>query len=230
MARLLIVNADDFGVSTGVNRGIVECHVNGIVTSTSLMVTGHAVPEAVSLSQQYPALAIGLHWDVCGEGDRALDLRDTMAVRDEFRRQFDEFCRLMGRLPTHVDSHKHLHREQLGLFEELVAPFGLPLRHNGRVRYLGGFYAQWEWKVTDLDYVGVPFLQRLLREEVPEGWTELACHPGYVSDDYHAVYLLERETEVRTLTDPRVREKLRELGIELRSFADVPRGPVSRPR
>lgn len=60
--------------------------------------------------------------------------------------------------------------------------------------------------VTNLKYVSVPFLQRMLREEVGEGWTEFSCHPGYPSPDFAAVYDAEREAEVRTLTDPRIRQ------------------------
>jgi predicted glycoside hydrolase/deacetylase ChbG (UPF0249 family) len=220
--KYLIVNADDFGASAGVNRGILECHTRGVVTSTSLMVTGRAAGEAASMSRDHPALAVGLHWDVWGEDEREFDLDDVAAVRDEFRRQLDAFHRLLGRAPTHVDSHRHAHREEhlMPVFRELVAPLGVPLRDDGRVQFVGGFYAQWEWMVTNLEYVSVPFLQRLLREEVPAGWTELSCHPGYVSPDFASVYNGERETEVRTLTDPRVRQTLAELGIRLASYAD----------
>jgi chitin disaccharide deacetylase len=221
MAKYLIVNADDFGASSGVNRGILECHVRGVLTSASLMVTGRAVREAVSISRDHPSLGVGLHWDVWGEDEREFDTHDLAAVRDEFRRQLDEFQRLLGRLPTHVDSHRHAHREEhlRPLFRELVAPLGVPLRDDGPVRFVGGFYAQWEWRVTNLEYVSVPFLQRLLREEVAPGWTELSCHPGYRSPDLTSVYLAEREVEVRTLTDPRIRQTVDELGIRLASYA-----------
>jgi predicted glycoside hydrolase/deacetylase ChbG (UPF0249 family) len=226
--KYLIINADDFGASAGVNRGIVEAHTRGVVTSTSLMVTGAAVGEAVALSRNHPALAVGLHWDVCGEDDREFDLDDPAAIRDEFRRQLDEFHRLLGRPPTHVDSHRHTHREEqvMPLFRELVAPLGVPLRDDGRVRFVGGFYAQWEWQVTDLEHVSVPFLQWMLHEEVEPGWTEISCHPGYRSPDYASVYLAEREEEVRTLTDGRIRQTIAALGIRLVSYADYPRGDL----
>lgn len=218
----LIVNADDFGYSAGVNRGVVECHERGIVTSASLMVRGRAVREAVSLSRERPGLSIGLHWDVSGEGQRAFDLENGAAVRDELRRQLEEFDRLLGRRPTHVDSHHHVHRSErvLPIVRELVEPLGVPLRGDGEVRYVGGFYAQWEWKVTNLRYVSVEFLQRLLRDEVGEGWTELSCHPGYVAAGDATVYAKEREVEVQTLTDPGVRRTIEELGIRLASFGD----------
>jgi predicted glycoside hydrolase/deacetylase ChbG (UPF0249 family) len=223
--KRLIVNADDFGLSTGVNRGIVECHARGIVTSTSLLVTGGAASEAALLSRKHPRLAVGLHWDVSGEDEREFDLDDAGAVREELRRQLAEFQRLLGRPPTHVDSHHHVHLDErvLPLLLELVQPLGIPVRGNGRIRCVGGFYAQWEWQVTNLVYVSVEFLQRLLRDEVSEGWTELSCHPGYVSTEVRTVYSEEREAEVRTLTDPRVRQTVDELGIRLVSFVDFRR-------
>ena len=229
MTKHLIVNADDFGASAGVNRGIVETHLRGIVTSTSLMVTGRAVAEAVELSRQHPSLAIGLHWDVWGEDEREFDLDDTRAVRDEFLRQLDRFHALMNRPPTHVDSHRHAHREEgvMPIFRALVEPLGVPLRGDGRVQFVGGFYGQWEWMVTDLRHVSVPFLQRMLCEEVQDGWTEISCHPGYVTDDYQAVYLAEREAEVATLTDPAIARTIEEPGIKLVSYAEYPRGVMA---
>jgi chitin disaccharide deacetylase len=221
MTRYLIVNADDFGASSGVDRGIIECHRSGIVTSTSLMVTGAAATEAVALSRENPELAIGLHWDVIGEDDRDFDLGDERAVREEFARQLDRFQALMGRLPTHVDSHRHTHLEDdvRELFVELVAPLGVPLRDDGQVTFIGGFYAQWEWGVTELEHVSVEALQGILRDEVGEGWTEVSCHPGYITPDYRSTYSSEREAEIQTLTDPRIRETIEEQGISLQSYA-----------
>ena len=111
------------------------------------------------------------------------------------------------------------------LFREMVEPLGVPLRGDGRVQFVGGFYAQWEWGVTNLEYVSVPFLQKLLREEVPEGWTELSCHPGHVTPGFRSVYLHEREEEVRTLTDPRIRQTVEDLGIRLANHADYRAAP-----
>jgi chitin disaccharide deacetylase len=219
--RHVIVNADDFGASTGTNRGIVECHTGGVLTSTSMMVTGAAVAEAVEISRAHPQLAVGLHWDVIGEDEREFDLDDERAVREEFAAQLQRFCELMGRAPTHIDSHRHLHLDDSvrELFVELAAPVGVPLRGDGRVRFVGNFYAQWEWGVTELEHVGVAALQQIIREEVREGWTELSCHPGYVTGDYLPMYRHEREAELRTLTDPRIRATIEELGIALESYA-----------
>lgn len=225
MPTYLVVNADDFGASSGINRGIIDAHTHGIVTSTSMIVTGRAVYEAVMLSRAYPALAIGLHWDVFGEDERTFDTDDLGAVRDEFDRQLDFFHRLFGRLPTHLDSHRHAHRtpELLPIFSEWAATLGVPLRFGGGIRHVSHFYAQWKWQLTELEKISVPTLQELLRTEVHEGWTEFGCHPGYRSSDYQSIYLDEREVELATLTDPRVRETIAAEGITLASFADYAR-------
>ncbi|MEZ4572056.1 MAG: ChbG/HpnK family deacetylase [Thermomicrobiales bacterium] len=185
-SRNLIVNADDFGASLGINRGIVESYQRGIVTSTSLMVTGRALDDAVRLSAEHPGLAVGLHWDVIGEDDRSFDLDDLKLVRDEFNRQFERFVRAMGRRPTHVDSHRHLHMREpvFSVFRELAEEHSLPLRGAEPVRFVGSFYAQHEWKQTNLDHVSVAYLLDLIEHEVGKGWTEIGCHPGYVDPDF----------------------------------------------
>src|SRR5919201_1887636 len=62
--RYLIVNADDFGQSAGVNRGIIEAHERGIVTSASLMVRWPAATEAAAYARDHPELSLGLHLDL----------------------------------------------------------------------------------------------------------------------------------------------------------------------
>jgi predicted glycoside hydrolase/deacetylase ChbG (UPF0249 family) len=230
VSRQLIVNADDLGASAGVNYGIAECHRAGVVTSASLMVTGAAAADAVALSRANPQLAVGLHWDVIGEDERDLDLSDEPAVRREFAAQLERFHALMGRPPTHVDSHRHMHLkpEVRELFRQLVAPLGVPVRGDGRVHFIGGFYAQWEWGVTELEHVSVAALQRILAEEVGEGWTEVSCHPGYIMPGYRSTYASEREAEIRTLTDPRIRATIARLGLALESYASY-REPAGKP-
>ena len=70
--RALIVNADDFGQSPGVNRGVIRAHERGIVTSVSLMVRWPASTEAAAYGRAHPALSVGLHVDlgewVCRKG------------------------------------------------------------------------------------------------------------------------------------------------------------------
>jgi chitin disaccharide deacetylase len=220
--RVLVVNADDFGASEGVNRGIVETHVRGIVTSASLMVTGPAARDAAALARDHPTLGIGLHWhmDTDAEGPD-VEFDDAVAVRVELSSQLDAFHEIVGRPPDHVDSHHNIHRrpEVAPIARELVAPLGVPMRGACDVAFVGGFYGQWEWGVTDLEHISPEFLIWILRNEVGEGWTEIACHPGY-AEGLTSMYVAEREVEIATLTDPSVRAEIDKLGIRLASYAD----------
>jgi chitin disaccharide deacetylase len=229
--RRLIVNADDFGGAEGLNRGILECYEHGILTSASLMVDGPAVSQAVEISRAHPGLSVGLHWDVIGEDEREFDFDDRKLVREAFLAQLERFRDLTGAEPTHVDSHRHVHRwpqvfEQVA---EILAPLGIPLRFDGRVHHINGFYAQWEAGVTELEHVSVAALQGILGVEMVEGWNELGCHPGYLTPDLHSSYNVEREAELRTLIDPRVRETIGELEIELASYNDFSELPSDPP-
>src|SRR6267378_3443838 len=100
MTRHLIVNADDFGQSPGVNRGIVTAHQRGIVTSTSMMVRWPAAAKAAELCRAHPRLSVGLHVDLgewaCRGGDwvavyEVVPLDDPAAVAKEVGRQLAEF-------------------------------------------------------------------------------------------------------------------------------------------
>jgi predicted glycoside hydrolase/deacetylase ChbG (UPF0249 family) len=226
VTRTVILNADDFGHAPGINRGIVHCHAHGVLTSTSLMVDGRAAEDAARLAGEHPGLAVGLHWDLDGVRAPAVDFADERAVRAELERQLALAERLLGSPPTHLDSHHHVHRQPAiePVARAIAARTGLPLRGSSAVRYIGGFYAQWEPGVDDLEHVSVAALASILEHELAGGWTEIGCHPGFVDADFRSAYREPREAEVATLTDPAVRGLLRDLGIHLASFAEVESG------
>ena len=115
--RVLIVNADDFGRSPGVNRGVIQAHEEGIVTSATLMVRWPAAEDAAEYARSH-SLSVGLHLDL-GEWEhrdgewhiryRVLDDDSEEAVAEEIRRQLERFEALVGTPPTHLDSHQHVH-------------------------------------------------------------------------------------------------------------------------
>ena len=212
--RRLIVNADDFGLTAGVTDGIVEAHLTGIVTSTSLMVDGVAASHAVALSREHPRLSVGLHFV---DDTPALD-EPGHAAR-EFARQLARFRELMAREPTHVDSHHHVHVRRMSTFSPLVEPLGVPLRGDGRVRYLGAFFGHPEPGVVDPDRIREPFLLRLLGD-IDGEFTELGCHPGRVSADLVSSYADEREIELATLTHSDLPAKIEAFGLTLASYGD----------
>jgi predicted glycoside hydrolase/deacetylase ChbG (UPF0249 family) len=221
----VIFNADDFGYSGGINRGIVEAHERGVVTSATLMVDAPATEEAVALSQRHPALAIGLHVNFTNEAEALFDLESHDECRRELWRQYARFQQLLGVKPTHLDSHQHVHRHPMrrALFEELARQEGVPMRDSSPVRFKGGFYAQWQYGVPEPEKVSLDALLRILANEIERGVYEMSCHPGYYDPSLRAVYHRERELELRTLTDPRLPRLVRELGIELLSYRELPR-------
>jgi hopanoid biosynthesis associated protein HpnK len=135
MPRYVIINADDFGFSRGVNKGIIKAHQQGILTSTSLMISGEAATEAVQLAKANPKLAVGLHL-VIGCGKSVLPSHDIphlvnqnsefskdplaaglvyqfnrdarQELRREIRAQLQKF-KQTGLPLSHVDGHLHLH-------------------------------------------------------------------------------------------------------------------------
>ena len=140
--RRLIVNADDFGFTSGVNRAIVEAHSHGIVTSSTLMANGPAFTEAVKLVKRNPRLGVGCHV-VLIDGEPLLDrekipsLTHSRRFRDSLKsfaaralsRRIDEeeiFAEVAAQIRklqasaisvSHVDTHKHTH-----LFPRILRP------------------------------------------------------------------------------------------------------------
>ena len=226
--RLLIVNADDFGQSPGINGGVELAHRRGIVTSASLMVRWPAAAEAAAVARRNRALSVGLHFDL-GEwvheqdGWRALyevaPPDDEDAVRREARAQLDAFRQLTGREPSHIDSHQHVHRHEpvTGVLEELAADLGVPLRdRTPLVRYCGDFYGQSARGEPLPDAITADNLRALLAG-LPAGLTELGCHPA-AEADVDSPYREERVVELRALCDPSVSREAARQGLGLVSF------------
>lgn len=226
--KRLIVNADDFGQSPGVNRGVIEAHEHGIVTSASLMVRWSAAVQAASYARAHAKLSVGLHLDLGewayrnGEWIRLYQVvaeHDPAAVARELEMQLEIFCRLLGRGPTHLDSHQHCHRDEpvRSIVLEMAKDLNLPVRWlSPEVQYCGAFYGQTDAGMPYPKGISVEHLLSVLKR-LPDGCTELGCHPGR-GNDVNAMYQTEREREVETLCDPRIRDAIRDLDIDLASF------------
>lgn len=230
-ARILVVNADDFGRSHGVNAGVIKAHEQGIVTSASLMVRWPAAAEAAAYARGRTALAVGLHLDLAEWRRRngrweplyeVVDVNDPAAVASEFERQLAAFRGMLRRDPTHLDSHQHVHRDEPVRSALLAgaATLGVPARDlTPSIRYSGSFYGHDARENSFPETIGVDALLALLGS-LRAGVTELGCHPGLAAD-FETSYSSEREREVETLCDPRVRARIEEEGIGLYSFADL---------
>jgi predicted glycoside hydrolase/deacetylase ChbG (UPF0249 family) len=225
--RKLIVNADDLGLSPGVNAGVAAGFERGIVTSASLMVRQAAAGEAARYARAQPGLAVGLHLDLEGRdyargsvSARRCDLADAGAVERECRDQLSAFRELVGGDPTHLDSHHHLHLAEpvATVAAGLAAELGVPLR-GGAVRYEGRFFARRAGGEDDPAAVAPGALLGIVAE-LPGGWTELGCHPA-TDPPPGSSYGEARTWELRTLCDPAVRAAIAGEGVVLASFAEL---------
>ena len=205
--KYLIVNADDFGASRGINRAIVELCERGVVTSASLMIMMPAADEAAALARDMPRLGVGLHVALTDEdGVELVDFDDPERCGEAIAGQVRDFATRVGMLPTHLDSHRNVHRDPrlTPVFKEIAGRYGLPLREHCAARYFSNFYGQWDDGLMHPEWISIENLLRMLESELGDGVTELSCHPGYVGEDFRSSYDREREIEVQTLADPRL--------------------------
>jgi predicted glycoside hydrolase/deacetylase ChbG (UPF0249 family) len=230
-ARYLVVNADDYGRSSGVNRGVERAHLDGIVTSASLMVRWPAAAAAAVFARAHVELGLGLHLDLGewrlrnGEWSALYEvcpLEDAAAVAAEAMRQLERFRELAGCDPAHLDSHQHVHRREpvSGVVERIARELGVPLRGATRnLRYCGDFYGQDECGRSRVEAISEQALIAILRR-LPAGVTELCCHPA-AEVDLDTMYTTERVTECASLCSDQVRAVLASEGIVLCSSARI---------
>ena len=210
--KRLIVNADDFGRTPGVNAGVLEAHLSGIVTSATVMVLQPAAEAGVSeASRRARGLSLGLHFVLTGGGppasppERVASLlvagrfpRNAQSLPseidpDDVSRELDAqialFTKMAGRPPSHLDSHHHsaLHASVQPVFAEAARRRGLPVRASSAAAR----DALRAWDVTTPDRFFDGFygagataenLQAILAE-LSEGTNELMCHPGRADED-----------------------------------------------
>jgi hopanoid biosynthesis associated protein HpnK len=149
----LIINADDFGLSTGANRAIIKGWQDGALTSASLMVGGNAFAEAVSLAKENPSLQVGLHLTLVqgravrhpGDFPSLVDNRGYFAndpvyagmryffvrsLRKELHREIEAQIlkfKETGLSLSHIDGHLniHMHPTVFDILLELMPRYGI---------------------------------------------------------------------------------------------------------
>lgn len=252
--RTLIVTADDFNLSDGVSRGILEAHQRGIVTETSVMVNMGDLCRASDLLGEAPQLGVGLHLNLTrgqplapqtavgailgNDGlfrgsPRALPSPVPLAsVRAEFQAQLDAFVRAFGGLPGHLDTHHHIHQDPavLEALLDLAAPLRLPVRGldptmRASIRARGLWTPEhFLGDVAEGPYWTASHLVATLRALQP-GPTELMCHPGYFDAAIaYSSYGPQRDGEREALCDPTVAAVVGEMDVQLVSYAAAGKG------
>lgn len=155
MDKRIIVNADDFGLCEGVNKGIAQAHKEGVLTSTTIMAGMPAAKKAVKLAKKLPKLGVGVHltltegkpvsnddsvkWLVNSEGEFRLSpskIALLSALIPNFRKAIIaelsaqiQWVIDQGIKPTHLDSHKHIHTFPVlySIICQLAREFQIPI-------------------------------------------------------------------------------------------------------
>jgi chitin disaccharide deacetylase len=277
----LIVNADDFGMTAGVNRAVVEACRRGVVTSATVMVNMPGFDEAVRLAAECPELGVGLHFNITqGEPvagpsrvgsllnarglftgtSTALARRSLLGrlrtedVAVELRAQLEKALGAGLKL-THLDSHKHAHAlpqvfeavarvlpeyginavrmmleaPRLGLGPPKAVKqraVGLGVARLSRMnlaacRRAGLATTDAFFGVAQTGFWTKRWLADVI-EKLPDGVSELMCHPGY--EDEGAVPVptrlgVSRVEEFKLLTDPEIRALIEARGVRLVNFS-----------
>jgi hypothetical protein len=210
--KRLIVNADDFGRSAGVNAGVLEAHARGIVTSATVMVLETAAARGIRDSaERARGLSIGLHFALTGSGRTAAAARDVPNLAPgglfprtreelphrlppeeillELEAQIGIFEILARKPPSHLDSHHHvaLHPSVAPVFAAVAKKRSIPVRaaSDEARRSLRAAGVRTPDRFVDSFYAqGATFeeLERIL-SGLSEGTTELMCHPGRADQD-----------------------------------------------
>jgi predicted glycoside hydrolase/deacetylase ChbG (UPF0249 family) len=245
--RTLIVNADDFGLTRGVSAGILSAHRHGIVTSTTVLVTAN--PDRAQLDEARAAgLGLGLHVNltlgrplthgrslVDGGGGFVRDARRAAAgadagdVRREVDAQIARFEKLVGRPPTHLDTHHHvgLYAPVRDVVLQAARALGVPVRSQdaaARARARGAGLRTTDHFFGESGPAAYWSAARTLAHlrALPAGVSEFMCHPGRFDDDLgYSRYGRQRETELTGLGAPAARAAIAALGIQLRHFGQL---------
>jgi chitin disaccharide deacetylase len=250
--KRLIVNADDFGRAAGVNLGIVRAHREGIVTSATLMTNAPGTAHAATLAATEPGLDIGVHlvltyakpllnpsrvrslvredgsfWRPSELLARSIDRREALM---EYRAQFARARELVGREPTHIDTHHWVHDHPALSWAvcELARETGAAARTHTpeqRDEYRAKGVRTTDHFTREFQHPGHISIDDLhaLVARLEDGVTELMCHPGEPDPELvkTSAYARERPLELAVLTDPRVRGAIERDHITLTTFAEV---------
>ncbi len=247
MTRRLIVNADDFGLTRGVSAGILAAHRHGIVTSTTVLVTVELDGEQLARARD-SGLGLGLHVNltlgrpltdasslVDGTGHFVRDARHAAAraagrdVEREVEAQVERFLALVGRSPTHLDTHHHigLHPPVAGVVLAAARRLGVAVRSQNvfaRVRARSAGLRTPDHFFGESGPGAYWSLARTLAHlrALPSGVSEFMTHPGWFDDQLaYSRYGRQREIELVGVGTAAPRAAALSLGLTLGHFGDL---------
>ena len=208
----LIVNADDFGYSEGVNEGIIAAYKVGVVSSASIMTNMPGYIHAVKLAKENPSLGVGVHLVLtcksaltginrtitdengmffkCHELEKkiAKGQIDEEEIEREFTTQIEEVIS-SGLKPTHLDSHHHVHfkPEIRNVFFKTALKYRLPVRFEASCQLTHGYEGIKHPEVFIGDFSGEmatrEYFRKIIEKHKSKDVVELMCHPAYVDQE-----------------------------------------------
>jgi predicted glycoside hydrolase/deacetylase ChbG (UPF0249 family) len=237
--KILVINADDLGLSPNVNAAIENLHRSGMITDTTLMVDEKHVDDALAVIRRNPRLGIGLHLDLCpivgfytrpyAQMREELQQPASLAkVADEVDRQIVKF-RGLGLEFRHMDGHRHFHAlpEIFATVVDVAAAHGLKsmrFAQNWILPRTPSVYLDETAFKNSMELLGrrgIAFAQNWIigwrgfsAADVIPGWNELMVHVGYDDQIY--------QREFNVLASEAWADALRESGIQLKSFVELP--------
>ena len=241
MAKI-IVNADDFGYSEGVNHGIISAHKNGIVTSCTVMANMPGFEHGMELIKENPTLKCGFlmtltcykpllkdHKTIVDQNgdfirkpsEEVIKNIDLEEVYREFKAQIE---RVRERVEiTHLDSHHHVHgREFLRpVIERLANEYKLPIRKSVDMMPIEGIdYAQCLGTFY-MDNAKEEYFEEHLEDLRGSEVVDLMCHPAFIDAFLlgSSSYNIQRAKEHKVLTSEKVKKFLDDNGFELVNYS-----------
>lgn len=246
--RKLIVNADDLGLTRGINKGIAQGFRLGIITSATALVNMPCWIHAAGMAKKLPGLGIGLHFNLTlgspltdpqaiptlvnkqgrfiGDSEQ-LARADSLEVARELYNQYHRLLR-SGIRPTHIDSHEDIH----ALDNILVVLLAFATRHNLPLRLVPQEKMRYSYAgVATTEEIILEFQDKAANRFNFEGLisrcqgttVELRCHPGMVDAELEelSTYTWQRERELAVLCAYDKEGFPEGRGFELISFAGL---------
>jgi len=241
--KMLLINADDFGMTESVTSGISESMLRGAVTTTSAMACVPGSLERVAAHAAGLQGRIGLHLQLTdgvpcrgdvpslvdeeGQFPRAWwSIRNPAAeeIRREWHAQMERMLSF-GVQPSHIDTHHSVHRipEVFEVYAEMAAEYGLPARtltaaHTIELRRRGvpcTDALESGWYGEGITPEGLVARVERAFAVSGRGSVELMCHPGYSDEELgrSSTYVEERQRELGVLCDPELPKLLERAGI-----------------
>lgn len=243
MIQKLIINADDFGMTQGVNIGIILAHQQGIVTSTTCMMNMSYAKQALTLAKEYPHLGVGVHLiltvgrpliegaksftDETGAFKKITEYPqgqphpDQQELYREWKAQIEKYISITGHKPTHLDSHHHVHLMP-GLHEvaiQLATEYHIPMRQTDDISHIQPYVPceiHFHKEQANFDY-----FKKCL--ESHQGTLEIMCHPALLDQRLYEMssYHLPRIQELDLLSSQAVKDLIKNNHIQLINYKDI---------